>query len=120
MRIHQGTTKDRTDEFRVVPLSLATRGGHEESVMLHFGRVKKTLDTNADEKEPDGLISPLQAVSHSNERDFEPFLGEEGAAAKSKACWVVPFARNPRFIGRSATLDQLERILCETESFHIA
>jgi tetratricopeptide (TPR) repeat protein len=129
MRIHQGTTKHRTDKLCLMPLSSATREG-DESANFHFGRAKTNSDTDADKKDPNKLVSPSQAVSHNNEGEFELFLGEDGTTAKSQnrdcqksilnACWVVPFARNPRFVGRSATLGQLERFLCEKESFHTA
>ena len=35
----------------------------------------------------------------------------DSCLAPRKACWTVPFARNPRFVGRESQLQRLESIL---------
>lgn len=46
--------------------------------------------------------------------DLDQVLDHFKNTQKPRACWNVPFARNSRFVGRDAQLDQLESILFST------
>jgi tetratricopeptide (TPR) repeat protein len=111
MRSHQG--------IRSMPLSSAAGKGRDESKHLHFTRGKTRSDPTGEKN--DTHPPPSQAANYGNTEEPEVRLGDDGATARSQdsegqssilnAHWFVPFTRNPRFVGRSSQLDQLDMSL---------
>ena len=124
MKTHEGTTKHQINKPYTTPLSLVG-DRREKSVKLPHGREDTDTNHQADAKDNGQQRVISQAIGDRNEAEL--ILSENDASAKSqksddqksttRACWLVPFTRNPLFVGRSSTLIQLESMLFE-DRFH--